>query len=129
MSTDSKFSWLTDHTIGNEFSQYVFREDQLKNQMKFLSQEGFVVEGFKQLEFRLRANSIFPGNYVLLTVDDGHESALRVADLLARRRCNAMFFLTRDRAQGTPGYLRPQEICELRLEASRSARTALRTGT
>lgn len=61
MSTDSRFAWLTYHTIGNEFSRYVFREDQLKNQMKFLSQEGFVVEGFEQLESRLRANSIFPG--------------------------------------------------------------------
>jgi len=114
MSTDSKFARLTYHTIGNEFSQYAFSEDRLKNQMKFLSQEGFVVEGFEKLEFRLRANSIFPGKYVLLTVDDGQESALRVADLLESRGCSATFSLTRDRAQGTAGYFRPQEICELR---------------
>ena len=114
MSTDSKFACLTYHTIGNEFSQYVISEDQLRHQLEFLSKEGFVVEGFEQLEFRLRANSIFPGKYVLLTVDDGHESALRVADLLESCGRNATFFLTRDRARGTPGYLRPQEICELR---------------
>jgi peptidoglycan/xylan/chitin deacetylase (PgdA/CDA1 family) len=114
MSTDIKFACLTYHAIGNEFTQYVISEDQMRNQLEFLSQEGFVVEGFDQLEFRLRANSIFPAKYVLLTVDDGHESALRVADLLESRGCNATFFPTRDRALGKAGYLRPQEICELR---------------
>jgi peptidoglycan/xylan/chitin deacetylase (PgdA/CDA1 family) len=114
MSTDIKFACLTYHAIGNEFTQYVISEDQLRNQLEFLRQEGFVVEGFEQLESRLRANSIFPGKYVLLTVDDGHESATRVADLLERYGCNATFFPTRDKALGQPGYLRPQEICELR---------------
>jgi peptidoglycan/xylan/chitin deacetylase (PgdA/CDA1 family) len=84
------------------------------NQLEFLAQEGFVVDGAEQLECRLRTNNIFPGKYVLLTVDDGHESALRVADLLKSYGCNATFFLTRDRALGKPGYLRSQEICELR---------------
>jgi len=114
MSTDSKFACLTYHAIGNESTQYVISEGQLRNQLEFLSQEGFVVEGFEQLEFRLRANSNFPRKYVLLTVDDGHESAPRVADLLERCGCNATFFPTRDKALGQPGYLRPQEICELR---------------
>jgi peptidoglycan/xylan/chitin deacetylase (PgdA/CDA1 family) len=114
MSTDSKFACLTYHSIGNEFAQYVVSEDQLKNQLEFLSQEGFVVEGFEQLEFRLRANSIFQGKYVLLTVDDGHESALRAADLLESCGCNATFFLTRDKARGKPGYLRPEKMRELR---------------
>ena len=114
MSTDSKFACLNYHAIGNEVTQYVISEDQLRNQLEFLSQKSFVVEGFEQLEFRIRANSIFPGKYVLLTVDDGHESALRVADLLESCGCNATFFPTRDRALGKPGYLRPQEIHELR---------------
>jgi peptidoglycan/xylan/chitin deacetylase (PgdA/CDA1 family) len=114
MSTDSKFACLTYHAIGNEFAQYVISEDQLRNQLKFLSEEGFVVEGFEQLEFRLRANSIFPGKYVLLTVDDGHESAPRVADLLEGCGCNATFFLTRDKALRKSGYLRPEEMRELR---------------
>ncbi len=114
MSTDSKFACLTYHAIGDEFTQYVISEDQLRNQLEFLSQEGYVVDGFEQLEFRLRANSIFPGKYVLLTVDDGHESALRVADLLESCGFNATFFPTRDRALGKPGYLRPQEMRELR---------------
>jgi peptidoglycan/xylan/chitin deacetylase (PgdA/CDA1 family) len=114
MSTDSKFACLTYHAIGNEFTQYVISEEQLRNQLEFLAQQGFVVDGVEQLEFRLRANTIFPAKYVLLTVDDGHESAPRVADLLESRGCNATFFLTRDRALGKPGYLRPQEICELR---------------
>ena len=114
MSTDSTFACLTYHAIGNEFSQYVVSEDQLRNQLEFLSRESFVVEGFEQLESRIRANSIFPRKYVLLTVDDGHESALRVADLLESCGCNATFFPTRDRALGKPGYLRPEEIRELR---------------
>jgi peptidoglycan/xylan/chitin deacetylase (PgdA/CDA1 family) len=114
MSTDSKFACLTYHAMGDESTQYVISEDQLTNQLEFLSQEGFVVEGFEHLEFRLCANGIFPGKYVLLTVDDGHESALRVADLLESCGCNATFFPTRDRALGKLGYLRPQQICELR---------------
>jgi peptidoglycan/xylan/chitin deacetylase (PgdA/CDA1 family) len=114
MRTDSKFACLTYHAIGNEFAQYVISEDQLRNQLEFLSQEGFVVEGFEQLEFRLRANSIFPRKYVLLTVDDGHESALRVADQLESCGCNATFFPTRDKARGKPGYLRPEEMLQLR---------------
>jgi peptidoglycan/xylan/chitin deacetylase (PgdA/CDA1 family) len=114
MSTDSKFACLNYHAIGNESTQYVISEDQLRNQLEFLSHEGFVVEGFEQLECRLRANSIFPAKYVLLTVDDGHESALRAADLLESCGCNATFFPTRDRALGKAGYLSPQEICELR---------------
>jgi peptidoglycan/xylan/chitin deacetylase (PgdA/CDA1 family) len=114
MNTDSKFACLNYHAIGNGSTQYVISEDQLRNQLEFLSHEGFVVEGFEQLEFRLRANSIFPGKYVLLTVDDGHESALRVADLLESCGCNATFFPTRDKALGKAGYLSPQEIRELR---------------
>jgi peptidoglycan/xylan/chitin deacetylase (PgdA/CDA1 family) len=114
MNTDSKFACLTYHAIGNEFTQYVISEDQLRNQLEFLAQQGFVVDRVEQLEFRLRANSIFPGKYVLLTVDDWHESALRVADLLESCGCIATFFLTRDKALEKPGYLRPQEICELR---------------
>jgi peptidoglycan/xylan/chitin deacetylase (PgdA/CDA1 family) len=114
MRTDSKFACLTYHAIGNEFAQYVISEDQLKNQLEFLSQEGFVVEGFEQLELRLRANSIFPRKYVLLTIDDGHESALRATDLLESCGCNATFFPTRDKALGKPGYLRPEEMRQLR---------------
>ena len=114
MSTDLKFACLTYHAIGNEFTQYVISEDQLSNQLEFLNQEGFEVEGFEQLEFRLRANGIFPEKYVLLTVDDGHESSLRVADLLESCECNATFFPIRDRALGKPGYLRSQELLELR---------------
>ena len=114
MNTDSRFACLTYHAIGNEFTQYVLSEDQLRNQLEFLSQECFVVEGFEQLESRICSNRIFPRKYVLLTVDDGHESALRVADLLESCGCNATFFPTRDRALGKPGYLRPEEIRELR---------------
>jgi len=124
MSTDSKFACLTYHAIGNESTQYVISEDLLRNQLEFLSQEGFVVEGFEQLESRIRSNRIFPRKYVLLTVDDGHESTLRAADLLESCGCNATFFPTRDRALGKPGYLRPEEMRELRRRGA-SAREAL----
>jgi hypothetical protein len=107
MSTDSKFACLTCHAIGDESKQYVISEDQLRSQLEFLNQEGFVVDGVEQLELRLRANSIFRSKYVLLIVDDGHESALRVADGLESRGCKASFFLIRDKALERPGYLRP----------------------
>jgi hypothetical protein len=45
MNTDSNFACLTYNAIGNEFTQYVISEDQLRNQLEFLAQQGFVVDG------------------------------------------------------------------------------------
>ncbi len=72
------------------------------------------MEGFEQLEARLRSPESLPAPYVVLTFDDGHESALRAADLLEERSCQATFYVTRDRSRNEAGFIREPEIRELR---------------
>jgi len=80
----------------------------------FLRREGYLTEGFEELELRLHTDRRFPEKYVVLTVDDGEESSMRAAELLEANGCRATFFITRDRALRRPGYLRGPKIRELR---------------
>ncbi len=111
---DSKFACLTYHVIGESDGQYIVSEKQLRAHLAMLRTEGYVVDGFEQLEARLRSPRGLPGHYVVLTIDDGHESAMRAADLLAEQGCQATFFLTRDRSRNEAGFIREPEIRELR---------------
>ena len=54
------FSCLTYHVIGNVTTQYVISEQQLSEQLMFLKAEGYVVEGFAELECRLKSNQEIP---------------------------------------------------------------------
>lgn len=73
-----------------------------------------MIDGLEGLELRLRSGQTLPSRYVVLTVDDGHESAMWVADLLGKYAGHASFFLIRDRSASKPGYLREKDIRELR---------------
>lgn len=75
MKREGRFTCLTYHVIGDDGGQYVISEDRLRNQLDFLAREGFVMDGFEQLEHRLRTKTVFPAKCALLTVDDGHESS------------------------------------------------------
>lgn len=108
------FACLMYHAIGEEANQYTVSEQQLRAQLSLLRAEAYVVDGFEQLETRLRSRLPLPTRYVVFTVDDGHESAIRVADILAEYRCQATFFLTRDRCLKMPDFIREPEIRELR---------------
>ena len=114
MWVHSRFACLTYHVIGDSGSQYAISESQLRAQLAFLRGEGYGVEGFEGLELKLRLGQAFAPRYVVLTVDDGHESCVRVADLLGKHGCQASFFVTRDRSTNKPGYLREKDIRELR---------------
>jgi peptidoglycan/xylan/chitin deacetylase (PgdA/CDA1 family) len=111
---ENKFACLTYHHIGEGTSQYTLSESQMHAQLAFLKHEGNVVEGFEQLEARLRLGQGVPRRYVICTVDDGHESSMRAADLLEELRFRATFFLTRDRSLKRPGFIRAPDIRELR---------------
>jgi len=87
---------------------------QFRGHLALLRAEGFTVEGFEELEARLRSKHPLPDRYVVLTLDDGHESSMCAADLLAEHGCRATFFLTRDRSLSKSGYLRAPQILELR---------------
>ncbi|MEJ2008417.1 MAG: polysaccharide deacetylase family protein [Acidobacteriota bacterium] len=82
--------------------------------MALLQGEAYVIDSFEGLELKLRSGQQIPSRYVLLTVDDGRQSALWVADLLGKHGCQASFFLVRDRSMSKPGYIRKKDIRELR---------------
>jgi peptidoglycan/xylan/chitin deacetylase (PgdA/CDA1 family) len=111
---ENKFACLTYHAIREGTSQYTLSESQLQAQLAFLKDEGHVVEGFEQLEARLRLGQGVPRRYVICTLDDGHESSMRAADLLEKFQCLATFFLTRDRSLNRPGFIRAPDIRQLR---------------
>lgn len=115
--SESKFACLTYHKIGAGADQYTVSEKQIRDQLSLLKAEAYVVEGFEQLEVRLRSDQELPARYAILTLDDGHESAMRAADMLEEHGCKATFFLTRDRSRERPGFIRDAQIRELRRRA------------
>jgi peptidoglycan/xylan/chitin deacetylase (PgdA/CDA1 family) len=111
-----QFACLVYHAIGDGRAarRYVVSEERLRSQLQFLKSQSYAVEGFEQLESRLRSRNPLPDRYIVFTIDDGETSALRVADLLSEFGYRATFFLTRDRSVKVPGYVRGPEIRELR---------------
>jgi len=114
MNTKSQFACLAYHVIGERGNQYEVSAGQLHAQLAFLNEEGYVVEGFEQLEARLRSGRGIPARYVLLSADDGHQSAMGLADALEKYTFRATFFLTRDFSLKRHGFLPLPEIRELR---------------
>lgn len=114
MLEGNKFACLTYHAIGEPAGQYTLGKRQFQDQLALLQREAYVIDGFEGLEIRLRSGQSLPSRYLVLTVDDGHESALWAADLLGKCGDHASFFLTRDRSVSKPGYLREKDIRELR---------------
>jgi peptidoglycan/xylan/chitin deacetylase (PgdA/CDA1 family) len=111
---DVQFAALTYHRIGRGNNSYTVSQQQLREQLRRLRSEGYVVEGFEQLEDRLRSGRALPRRYAVLTVDDGYESAMRAMESFSERGCFATFFLTRDRCVNRPGFLNAREIREIR---------------
>lgn len=114
MGTETKVACLTYHALREHGDQYSIKLDQLRAQLAFLQSRGYCVEGFEQLEARLRSGHAFPRDCVLLTVDDGRESSMQMADVFAQHNFGATFFVTRDRCLKKMGYIREAEIRELR---------------
>jgi peptidoglycan/xylan/chitin deacetylase (PgdA/CDA1 family) len=102
------------HAIGKASNQYIVGQEQLRAQLESLKSDGYVVEGFEQLEARILSGRGLPARYIVMTVDDGDESSLRSADLVGQYGYQATFFLTRDASLKMPGFLREPEIRELR---------------
>ena len=81
-------------------------------QLRWLKDEGYVVEGLPELEHRLEQND-FPQRYAVMTFDDGHKSDLRAAEMLRKQDAQATFFIVRDYSQNEKGFLNENEIREL----------------
>jgi len=110
----NEFACFTYHVIGENGNQYTVSEEQFRGQLAMMRAEGYVIEGFQQLEGRLRSGKDMPGRYAIVTMDDAHVSSMRAADLLQECGFRATFFLTRDPCLGKSGFLGSPEICELR---------------
>jgi peptidoglycan/xylan/chitin deacetylase (PgdA/CDA1 family) len=111
---DGHFACLTYHVIGDDTSQYAIRESQLRNHLAFLKSEGYLIDDFEGLEATLALNRCIASRYVILTIDDGHESSMRAAEVLQAYGCRATFFLTRDRCLNKQHFIRELQIRELR---------------
>ncbi len=114
MVSNEKFACLTYHIIGEDADQYTLGERRLRDQMDFLGNEGFLAEDFEGLEARLRMGHRFPKKYVVLSVDDGHASSMRAAEIFESTGFRATFFVTRDRTLKKANYIREPDIRELR---------------
>jgi peptidoglycan/xylan/chitin deacetylase (PgdA/CDA1 family) len=108
-----RFACLTYHRIGDRDDQYTVSEAQFCAQMSFLQTEGYTVEGFKELHHRLQSKQGFPDRYVVLTLDDGHSSAMVAANCIARHGFRATFFVTRDYCLKKLGFIRERDLREL----------------
>jgi len=113
LSHEHKFACLTYHIVGKGPDQYTLSEAQLLDQLRLLQAEGYVVDDFERLEIALRSRQGVPSRYVVLSVDDGHESSMRAADAFQAYGCRATFFLTRDRCLKNPQFIRESQIREL----------------
>jgi peptidoglycan/xylan/chitin deacetylase (PgdA/CDA1 family) len=109
-----EFACLTYHELDANGNHYTVSKKHFRDQLEVMKGEGYVVDGFEQLEGRLRSGTDIPGRYVILTIDDGRASSMKAADLLEGYGFRATFFVTRDRCLGRPGFVRPPEIRELR---------------
>lgn len=110
----ARFACINYHAVGSGSGQYAIDEAAFRQQLAFLSSEGYAVEGFEQFEERLKCSAPIPARYVTLTVDDGHESSLWVAEMLAAHSFSATFFVTRDRCRYKSGYVREEQVRQLR---------------
>lgn len=106
----NKFACLTYHAIGEGKSQYAVSERQLRSHLTLLKTAQFEVDGFEQLETRLRLGLTIPLRYVVITLDDGHETSMRAADLLEEYGFTATFFLTPERCLKRLGFIRAPDI-------------------
>ena len=108
-----RFACLTYHRIGDKSDQYTVTEFDLHAQLSLLHTEGYTVDGFEELHHRLCSNQKLPERYVVLTLDDGHTSAMLAADCIAQHGFKATFFVVRDFCLKKPGFIRARNIREL----------------
>lgn len=113
-ASEGRFACLTYHSFGDQPDPYCVSLGELRVQLGFLKDAGYIVEGFEQLEARLTSGDPIPSRYAVITIDDGRESTMRAAEWFSKYGFNATFFPTRDRCFFRYGYIRSPQIQELR---------------
>ena len=93
-------------------NKYTLNYKSFNNQLDILLADGFVIEGFDGLSKRIESGD-WPERYILITVDDGHQSNLVTAEILSNKGAGGTFFITKDYPNGQGDYLNQDEIFQL----------------
>lgn len=107
------FTALMYHNLASRpTTEYDLDRDALREQLSWLRDEGYVMEGMAGLRARLSGNNI-PDRYVVITFDDGHASNLEAAEIIAQAGARATFLLSVSHCRDHPDFLKPAGIQEL----------------
>lgn len=96
----------------NSQNKYTLDFKTFINQLDKLLVDGFVIEGFDGLLKRIKSGE-WPERYVLITIDDGHQSNLIAAEILGNKGAGGTFFITKHYPNNQGDYLNEDEIFEL----------------
>jgi peptidoglycan/xylan/chitin deacetylase (PgdA/CDA1 family) len=108
-----KFVGLMYHSLGDyQGNTYNIDINNFKDQIFWLKEEGYIVEGFRGFINRKGTNK-WPERYALLSFDDGYKSFLKAADILNGIGFTGTFFVTKDWCKNRRNFLSDLEIKEL----------------
>ena len=108
-----KFVGLMYHSLGDyQGNTYNIDINNFKDQIFWLKEEGYIVEGFRGFINRKGTNK-WPERYALLSFDDGYKSFLKAADILNGIGFTGTFFVTKDWCRNRRNFLSDLEIKEL----------------
>ena len=108
-----KFVGLMYHSLGDyQGNTYNIDINNFKDQIFWLKEEGYIVEGFRDFINR-KGTDKWPERYALLSFDDGYKSFLKAADILNGIGFTGTFFVTKDWCRNRRNFLSDLEIKEL----------------
>jgi peptidoglycan/xylan/chitin deacetylase (PgdA/CDA1 family) len=109
----SAFVALIYHNLDTEpRHEYAVKPTVFREQLAYLQDRGFVMEGFRELARRLESAEPFPPQYGVISFDDGHRSNLEAAEIVREAGYQATFFLTRN-VMNAEGFLRESAVTRL----------------
>jgi peptidoglycan/xylan/chitin deacetylase (PgdA/CDA1 family) len=114
------FSCLMYHSLSDgrfpdsEFPKFSTTLARFEDHLSALGDQGFTVQSVADLIAATAPPGASPDlKRCVLTVDDGHRSAMDMADVLERHKANATFFLTTAYCRERDEFLSPEEIRDL----------------
>lgn len=108
----TRFVTLLYHGLGEQRRFGFISPNSFRNQMTWLIDRGFVIEGFDGLARRCATNT-WPERYVVVSFDDGHVSILDAIETLQDLGANATLFLATKGCQTDQNYLNARDISRL----------------
>jgi peptidoglycan/xylan/chitin deacetylase (PgdA/CDA1 family) len=97
----------------SQYPKYTTTKSLFREHMRFLVSEGFETGTFADLLGRAEARQDFPRQYCVITIDDGHKSALDMAEIMSDTNTRGTFFLTADYCRKRGDFLKEDDIRHL----------------